>query len=279
MQTTKTKRLVESALLLALATVLSELPLAELPYGGSITVASMFPVLLIAYRYGTPWGVGCATVFGIIQQLFGLKNISYFSTWQSIVVLILLDYIIAFALIGLAGVFRKVRMSQNLQFLGGALLVCLLRYACHVVTGATIWAGLSIPDSAALTYSFIYNATYMVPETLVLCLVSYYLGSVLDFGRSELRRLPAVSTPSRTANVLLAASGLLGTGALIFDFVMIFARMQDPESGEFSVALLRVDRFIGSFWMTVTVVSAVAALAVAVLMIIRRLCLKRLAAA
>ncbi|MBE6594627.1 MAG: hypothetical protein E7644_02385 [Ruminococcaceae bacterium] len=266
-----TKALVESALLLALATVLSELPLVELPYGGSVTVASMLPVLLISYRHGLLWGFGSATAFGVIQQLFGLKNLSYFSTWQSIVTLILLDYVVAFAIIGLGGIFRKQKsLPQWMQLLLGAVTVCVLRYICHVITGATIWVGLSIPDSAALGYSLIYNATYMVPETIILCLLTYYLGTVLDFRRDQLRRMPAVAAHSPLANWLFVLAGALGTGALVFDVCAVFSRLQDAETGRFSVEGLRVERFAGSFWMWVVIVTAVAAVGMAVLLLVRR---------
>ena len=266
-----TKALVESALLLALATVLSELPLAELPYGGSITVASMLPVLLISYRHGLLWGFGSATAFGVIQQLFGLKNISYFSTWQSIVTLILLDYVVAFAVIGLGGIFRrKKELPQWLQLLLGALLVCCIRYICHVITGATIWAGLSIPDKAALGYSLIYNATYMVPETLILSLITYYLGSVLDFRRDELRRMPTAANRTPAAGWLSVAAGALATGALVFDVTAIFRRLQDAESGRFSVVGLHVEQFAGSFWMWVVIVTAAATLGAVALLLTRR---------
>jgi thiamine transporter len=275
MKKTNTKRLVESALLIALATVLSELPLVELPYGGSVTLASALPILLISYRHGLRYGVGAATAFGVVQQLFGLKYLSYFTTWQSVLTLILLDYVVAFAVLGLGGFLRPTKLPQNLSLVCGALTVCCLRYLCHVITGATIWAGLSIPTGAALAYSLAYNATYMIPETLVLCLAAYYLGSMLDFSRSALRRLPRVATASRLGDLLLAASGLLLTAALIFDTVMVFSRLQDPETGSFTLALLRTDTLADSFWMPVLIVTAACVLAAAVALTVRRLLLKK----
>ena len=73
MQKKKTLSLVECAVMIALATVLSMIKLAELPYGGSITIASMLPVAIIAYRRGMGWGLGSAFVYGVIQQLLGLN--------------------------------------------------------------------------------------------------------------------------------------------------------------------------------------------------------------
>ncbi|MBQ3867663.1 MAG: energy-coupled thiamine transporter ThiT, partial [Clostridia bacterium] len=133
-----TQRLVESALLIAMGVVLSLIKIIDLPYGGSVTIASMFPVMLIAYRHGLGFGLVSATVFGGIQQLLGLKTLSWVSTWQSVLAVILLDYIVAFAVIGLGGLFRgrfgKRTDGQVYELLAGALLVCLLRYICHVIS-------------------------------------------------------------------------------------------------------------------------------------------------
>ncbi len=272
----QTKKLTESAVMLALATVLGILPLAQLPYGGSITVASMLPIVLISYRHGIGWGMGTGLVFGIIQQLLGLSNLSYFTTWQSILAIVLLDYLIAFAAAGLGGAFRQLRhIPQREALLLGSLLASLVRYACHVISGATVWAGLSIPTEAALAYSLVYNATYMVPEAIVLMLVAYYLGSMLDFKKEHITRQPAVHTASRAANMLAAASGLVSIAVLIFDTVMVFSRMQDAETGEFNVSLLRVEELAGSFWVPVLAVTLSALLAVAAMATVRRRLLKK----
>ena len=141
--------LTECSLMIALATVLSVFKLFEMPYGGSITLASFVPIVLIAYRHGAKCGLGTAAVAAVIQMLLGLKNFSYFTTWQSIVALALFDYVIAFAVFGLSGIFRKSLKNQALAVTTGGFFACVLRYICHVISGATVWAGLSIPTEAA----------------------------------------------------------------------------------------------------------------------------------
>ena len=136
--TVRTKKLVECALLVAVGTVLSLFSVVQMPYGGSVTLASMLPVILIAYRHGLGWGLGSGAVYAVVQQLLGLKNLSYFTTWQSIVAVILLDYMIAFVVTGLGGVFRRVVKQQNLALVYGSILVGVLRYVCHVISGATV---------------------------------------------------------------------------------------------------------------------------------------------
>ena len=265
----KTKRLIESAILLAIATVLSEFALVKLPYGGSVTLASMLPVLLIAYRYGTLWGVACGFCYGILQQLLGLSTLSYFTTWQSIVAIILLDYLIAFALIGVGGIFRRAPFSQPVALALGGVTVGILRYACHVVSGATVWAGLSIPTEAALSYSFVYNATYMLPETIVTVLCAAYIGSMLDFSASAIRRMPQRESGARHG-ALAALAWLVLLGGAVFDVVMIFAHAQNAETGEFQFAGLLADGLLRSLWLPVIIVSAAALALAAVLLLIRR---------
>jgi len=230
-------RLTEGAVMIALATVLSMVKLADFPYGGSITAASMFPIAVIAYRHGTPFGLFCGLVYGGIQQLLGLNTLSYFTSWQSILAIILLDYIVAFAVIGLAGVFRKASGKPALKMTAGVILACVLRYLCHVISGCTVWAGLSIPDSAALTYSLAYNATYMIPETLITGIAAWYLFSLIDFASPRLKRLSTAKSEALPAKARICYRGSLLAGVIgaCYAIIRIFPLLQD-DGGNFDFA-------------------------------------------
>lgn len=231
------RALTECAILTAFASILSLVKLYELPYGGSVTAASMLPMLIIAYRHGVGYGLGSGLVYAVIQQLLGLNNLSYATTWQAVVAIIFLDYLLAFVIVGLGGVFRRKNVSQTSAIIGGALFVCLIRYTCHVIAGATVWAGISIPTKAALVYSFSYNATYMLPEAIVLITVGAYLSSVLDLGAVIPKRIKRKNGDA-TSEILSLLGGLLLVGAIVFDTVKILPRLQNPESGEFDITLL-----------------------------------------
>ena len=268
----KSRKLVECALLVAIASILSIIKLAQMPYGGSVTLASMLPLILIAYRHGLGWGLGSGFVYGIIQQLLGLKNLSYVTTWQSVLAVILLDYLIAFMVLGFGGVFRKIFRKQNLALTVGALLGSALRYLCHVIAGATVWAGLSIPTAAALNYSLVYNATYMLPETIILVIIAFYLGSLIDF-RAErpVRMSAAESKISARADLTTILASVVALGALVFDIATIFGHLQNADSGEFDISGLAVTGpFVKSFWLSVIVVTAVACVLVCILLLVRR---------
>ena len=264
-----TKRLVESALMVAVATALSLFTVAQLPYGGSVTVASMLPIILIAYRHGIGWGLGAGAAYAVLQQLLGLSNLSYFTTWQSIVAIILLDYLLAFTVAGLGGVFRRVIKRQSMALVCGALLASVLRYACHVISGATVWAGLSIPTEAALLYSCGYNATYMLPETIVLLLAAWYLGSVLDFRREQPVRMVS-DAGEKASSGWMAVIMAVGAIVVAADTVLIFHNLQNGETGEFDFSGLAAESFADSCWLPVLVVTAVGVLVIAGLLVARR---------
>ncbi len=246
------RALVESAMMVALATVLSLLKIIDMPYGGSVTVGSMLPMIILAYRYGLGWGFGAGSVYAALQQLLGLSTLSYVTGWQSVLAVIMLDYIVAFAVVGLGGIFRRIVKKQRTALALGGVLVSVLRYICHVISGCTVWAGLSIPDSAAFLYSISYNLTYMLPEAIILTALAYYLGGMIDFTREVPVRTaaPAVSEGDGSLVFLAGLSYLLGG---IVDISLIAPNLQDPKSGEFTFA------YLGEVeWLAVAIVTAFA---------------------
>ena len=243
--------------MIALASALSFFPILKMPYGGSVTFASMLPIILIAYRNGIGWGLGSGFAFAFIQQMLGLDNLSYVSTWQSVLAVIILDYALAFVVLGLGGIFRGKLKNQSAEMVLGTVFVCALRYLCHVISGATVWAGISIPTKAALIYSIGYNATYMLPEVIVTAVVAYYVASMIDFRKEKIGRISAsdekIKLPT-SCKVLRIVSTTVAVAATVFDAVAIFSHIQDGDSGEFTFA------HMGEVaWTPVIIVSAVAA--------------------
>ncbi len=270
MQSKTSKRIVamtECSIMIALSTVLSIIKLVDMPYGGSVTIASMLPIVIAVYRHGVAWGIGTALVNSAIQLLLGLNSLSYFTTWQSIVAIIMLDYIVAFGVFALSGVFKKVEKRQNYAFLYGILLSSVLRYACHVISGATVWAGLSIPDEAALIYSLSYNATYMLPETIVLLAAGVYLASVIDFSQKIPNRIKKQSMDKAEIYCSLGA-GLLLIATVIADVCAIFKHLQDPETGEFVFTYIKNANFV--FISIVSIIGVLGTIALFVVAKMRR---------
>lgn len=256
--------LTECSIMIALSTVLSIVKILEMPYGGSITLASMLPIVIIAYRHGLGVGASSALVSSLIQLLLGLKNFSYFTTWQSIIALGLFDYVLAFTVFGLVGVFRKAIKNQAISLAVGTAIASVIRYFCHVLSGATIWAGLSIPDEAALLYSLSYNATYMIPETIILVLCAGYIGVSLDLTKRIPKRKSGEKLDT-VASYLYIGAGLSVLGALICDTALVFSKLQNQDSGElFASGISSVN------WLAVGIVSGACLLLAAALVIIAR---------
>ena len=231
----KTKKsllaLTECSIMIALSTVLSVLKIIDLPYGGSITAASMLPIVVAVYRHGGIWGIGVALVNSTIQLLFGMNTLSYAVNWQAAVAIIVFDYIAAFSVFALSAVFKKHIKGQNIAVLCGVLLASVLRFISHTVVGCTVWAGISIPTGAAIIYSISYNATYMIPETIILALASVYVFSVLDFRYDVPRRIRSENFDKASAYCAMGA-GLSVLAALIVDVALVFSKLQNEESGE-----------------------------------------------
>lgn len=258
-----TRKLTESAVMLALTVVLSYLKIIDMPYGGSVTLCSMLPTILVAYRHGMGWGFITGLANGVLQLLMGLNNLSYATGAAAAIAIIMLDYIVAFGVTGFGGIFRKVFKSQTAALISGTALVCLLRYICHVISGCTVWAGLSIPDGKALLYSLAYNAAYMLPELIIAVAGAAYLSSAIGFDGDNLTRLTNRER-SKAGMVLTAMGGTGAVAAFIADIVMIAPKLQ-AESGEFDITGIANVNFF-----TVAIVTVVGALWLAVFLAVAK---------
>ena len=177
--------LIECAILIALSTVLSliEIPM---PFGGGITAFSMVPILFLAYRHGIKWGLASGFVYALIQLMLGWGNVMYAAAAGAagIAVCIVFDYILAFTVLGLAGVFKYRLGKPGLKgMIAGIVLAVVLRFTFHVLSGGFIWYELTKvweegnPDSmvfkyGAWMYSLVYNGIYMGPELISSLLIS-----------------------------------------------------------------------------------------------------------
>ncbi|MBR3894039.1 MAG: energy-coupled thiamine transporter ThiT [Clostridia bacterium] len=177
----KHKRLValcESAILLALSVVLSYIKFFELPFDGSITLFSMLPVSLVAIKYGWKWGLGTAFCFSWFQILQG-GVFGWGLTPGMLIGSLLLDYILAYTVLGFAGIFRK---KGYWGMLGGIALVCVLRFFVHFLAGIILWANFEqfeafgqVIQNNPVLYSICYNGVYMLPETILTVVVAAIL--------------------------------------------------------------------------------------------------------
>ena len=154
------RALTETAILVAIGFALSYFKFT-MPQGGSITPASMLFILAIGIRRGPAWGVCGALVYSGLQMLQGFyppptETLPYF------IAVVLLDYVIAFSVLGFAGFFGK--KKNGILY---AVPVCLfIRFLCHFISGVLIWS-VYAGDTPAWIYSLTYNGSYMGAELLI----------------------------------------------------------------------------------------------------------------
>ena len=194
----KTKRLTESAMLLALAIILelvAKMIIPELPFGGQVTLAAMLPVVLIAYRHGVKWGFVAAFTYSLLQMALGAKTVSaaflpgYFGDGTMLfnaLLMCLLDYVLAYTMLGLGGLTRNMQ-KKGAGLACGVLIALTARYLCHILSGYILFGsyaewfftqegfpawGASLvqslnPTVLSIVYSIVYNGMYMIPEMIV----------------------------------------------------------------------------------------------------------------
>ena len=155
-----TRVLAEVSISVALAYVLNLIIIYHLPQGGSITLGSMVPILLVAFRRGPRVGFFTGAVFGLVQMFLG----GYWFT----LVQVILDYPVAFAALGLAGFFRK-------SPLVGVAVAMLSRFIAHFVSGVVFFGEYAPPELGPYVYSAVYNGSYMLPEFVISAVVIYLL--------------------------------------------------------------------------------------------------------
>jgi len=172
------RALVESSLLVAIGFVLSyvsHLVGLRMPQGGSFTLVSMLPILTIGLRHGLKWGLGGGFVYACMQMLqeFWPPPTATVAGYISVV---LLDYIIAFTVLGLSGFFR----GRRYGLLFAAPLCLFLRFLSHFISGMIIW-GIYAGDLPVWQYSLIYNGSYMGIELVTIMVVGAILCRTAPF--------------------------------------------------------------------------------------------------
>lgn len=182
------RALCEGALMLAMALALDALSkfLPSLPRGGSVTLFSMVPILVMSYRNGCRWGLLTAFANGLVQLLMGLKYLGYCVTLRAQIGCVLLDYLLAFTVLGLAELLARPFRNRYAGLSVSTVVVCFLRFLCSFLSGYIVWYDYSVatewmsafPWGAKLVdsmgekalcwiYSLLYNGSYMLPETVI----------------------------------------------------------------------------------------------------------------
>lgn len=185
-------KLVASAAFVALATVLSLIKVVKMPLGGSVTLLSMLPVVMISAMFGLKWGFGAAFVYSLGQLAIGLPEVlSWGLTPAMLVGTIVFDYIAAYTVLGIAGIFAKKGYAGICY---GTALAVFLRFVSHFISGYVIFKNLEqfeifggVFTNRPILYSVAYNGFYMLPE-----LILTTIGVALLFRSSAIKKLAGI---------------------------------------------------------------------------------------
>ena len=210
----KTKKLVTTAMMLAIAVLLSLIQIFKLPFGGSVTLVSMMPIVIVSYMYGVKWGFFTAFAYSILQMLTGMDTVSAFflpgdsqMALGAALCVCLIDYVFAYTVLGIAGIFKGKFNNSSLEICLGAVAALFLRYIMHIISGAIFfgaWAEWFFADgtglmqisalkgfcswvmnnitggSLAVFYSIVYNGSYMIPEIVITAIVTPIVYKVIE---------------------------------------------------------------------------------------------------
>ena len=158
-------KITECAILIALSLALMPIEIPGPAFGGDIDLV-MIPLFILAYRNGAIYGIASGAVFGFLKCLIG-GGIS----WG--LPSILLDYVLAYAAVGVAGIFKQKNWAIELSTFVG----CFVRFIIHFISGVTLYIIVSPTEIASMTianpviYSIVYNGLYMLPNTVIAIIV------------------------------------------------------------------------------------------------------------
>lgn len=182
------RALVDGAVMTALAAVLCYIRIIKLPWGGSVTLMSMLPIIIYSIKYGVKKGLLVSFVFSLIQLFQGISDglFSWGLSSSMLIACILIDYIGAYTVIGIGGMFREKGITG---WIWGTVVAGLARFVMHYISGVIIWKSFGelwsgfATDNVSL-YSLLYNGAYMLPE-----IIFTVIGASVLFGVPQTRKI------------------------------------------------------------------------------------------
>ena len=206
----KTKRLTESAMMIAIAVVLElvgKMVFPPMPFGGQLTLVSMLPIVLVSYRHGVRWGLTTGLCYSLVQMALGAGTVTaafqpgYFGDGTMLgraILMCLLDYVLAYTALGLGGCFRNLMKSKGAALAAGSVAALGSRYVAHILSGYLLFGGWAewfftqegfpgwgaalvealSPQALGWIYSIVYNGMYMIPEMILTAAAAFLVARI-----------------------------------------------------------------------------------------------------
>lgn len=192
-----TRTISYAAVCIAMSFALSYIKMWEMPQGGSITLASLLPLMIFSYMFGVKKGVFAGMIYGILQAIQ--------DPWLIHPAQFLLDYPVAFAAIGLAGMFRSVKAFETkpqIAFALGGVVASLLRFLCHILSGVFAFSEYA-GDQNPWIYSMGYNSFVFIDIAIVIVVgvIVFSSKSFMTYVNKYNGQKSAVAAPEQPADV------------------------------------------------------------------------------
>ena len=184
------KKLTMSAVMIALSTVLSLVTVMKMPLGGSVTLFSMLPVCMLSIMYGCRWGIVCAFIYSLGQLALDIAGVAGWGlTPVAFAGCVVFDYLVAFTVLGLAGMFRAKGVPG---YIAGIALAVALRMVSHIISGVIFFSSWAPEGWNPFVYSLAYNGAYMVPE-----FIFTFAGAIILLKEPHAAKLFRVELPQK----------------------------------------------------------------------------------
>jgi len=182
---TKTRKLTECAVMVALASVLSLVCIYQAPFDGKVTLGSMVPLILLCVHIKDfRWGVIACFAYSLVQMMLGFAapptaTLPYFFA------VVMLDYIVAFSALAVANPVSRIFSNRYVGVALGSVTAVSLRFVCHFISGILIWGVYAPEGQPVWLYSLLYNGGYMLPELIITTVLSPVLYKVLRLEKTQ----------------------------------------------------------------------------------------------
>ncbi len=152
-----------------------------MPFGGSITLGHTAPLILFSFKNGAKSGFIIGLIYGIFQMLISF-HVPPAKSFMAFIVVILLDYLIPYSLVGLAPLYAAAMKNRKISLITGGVISNILRLLSSTLSGTIIWNEYVDSNANIWVYSLIYNSLYMVPEIIITTIICYtFINFLLPF--------------------------------------------------------------------------------------------------
>lgn len=164
---------------ISLCTILSFISVLKLPFGGTVTLGQSVPLIFFSFKNGAKYGAVAGILCGIIKIIFSF-NVLPAVSMRFFLSMFVLDYLLPYALIGISNIYTRFFKRKEYRILISCIIAHILKFCCFMISGALLWSQYIPYNLNIWKYSFIYNFSYMLPETIIACIITFSITNFIS---------------------------------------------------------------------------------------------------